>query len=68
MSRIGKKPIEVPAGVKVAIDDCTVRVEGPQGKLEWTHRPELTSTNAEAAKQVVVTRQDDLATRRALHG
>ena len=34
MSRIGKKPIELPSGVKVAVDDASVRVEGPKGKLE----------------------------------
>lgn len=33
MSRIGKKPIEIPSGVKVAITDGHVRVEGPKGKL-----------------------------------
>ena len=33
MSRIGKKPISVPQGVKVAVEGATVRVEGPKGKL-----------------------------------
>jgi hypothetical protein len=33
MSRIGKKPIVVPPGVKVAVDGNTVNVEGPKGKL-----------------------------------
>ena len=33
MSRIGKKPISVPQGVKVALDGATVRAEGPKGKL-----------------------------------
>ena len=33
MSRIGKKPIPVPQGVKVAVDGSTVRAEGPKGKL-----------------------------------
>ncbi|MGE0724833.1 MAG: 50S ribosomal protein L6, partial [Alphaproteobacteria bacterium] len=33
MSRIGKKPIEVPAGVKISIKDGVVQVEGPKGKL-----------------------------------
>ncbi|MBZ0172517.1 MAG: 50S ribosomal protein L6 [Phycisphaerales bacterium] len=41
MSRIGKKPVAVPKGVKVAIADRTVSVEGPKGKLQWTHRPEV---------------------------
>lgn len=34
MSRIGKKPIEIPAGVKVELDGQTVRVQGPKGRLE----------------------------------
>lgn len=33
MSRVGKQPIKVPAGVKVDIKDSAVRVEGPKGKL-----------------------------------
>ncbi len=41
MSRIGKKPVEVPKGVKVAVNGATISVEGPKGKLEWTHRPEV---------------------------
>ncbi len=34
MSRIGKKPITIPAGVKVALTGKTVKVEGPKGKLK----------------------------------
>jgi large subunit ribosomal protein L6 len=34
MSRIGKKPIEIPTGVKVAINGQTIKVEGPKGRLE----------------------------------
>lgn len=41
MSRIGKKPVAVPKGVKVAVADRTVSVEGPKGKLAWSHRPEV---------------------------
>ena len=33
MSRIGKKPIEIPAGVTVTIDNNTVTVKGPKGEL-----------------------------------
>jgi large subunit ribosomal protein L6 len=33
MSRIGKKPIQIPQGVKVQLDGLTVRAEGPKGKL-----------------------------------
>ena len=41
MSRIGKIPVDVPAGVKISSTDCKVVVEGPLGKLEWEHRPEV---------------------------
>ncbi len=41
MSRIGKKPVTVPKGVKVSIADRTVKVEGPKGNLSFTHRPEV---------------------------
>ena len=34
MSRIGKLPIAIPAGVKVAIDPSGIRLEGPKGKLQ----------------------------------
>ena len=58
MSRIGKKPVPVPAGVKVAIDGQQVTVEGKLGKLEsrtppGSRRGRTTTT----AKSIVVTRQ-----------
>ncbi|MBN1908544.1 MAG: 50S ribosomal protein L6 [Pirellulales bacterium] len=68
MSRIGKKPIDLPNGVKVSIAERTVTVEGPLGKLQWEHRPEITVTLDEEKKQVVCTRQDDERENRALHG
>ena len=40
MSRIGKQPVAIPAGVKVAVADGKVKVEGPKGKLEFTAPPE----------------------------
>ncbi len=68
MSRIGKKPVHVPAGVKVKIADRTVTVEGPLGKLQWEHRPEISVAYDEPAKRVDVTRRDDERQSRALHG
>lgn len=50
MSRIGKKPVTVPAGVKIAIKDRTVNVEGPKGKLSLTHPAEVQVTWAESEK------------------
>lgn len=41
MSRIGKKPVAVPSGVKVSLAGRTVQVEGPKGKLQFEHREEV---------------------------
>lgn len=68
MSRIGRKPIAVPADVKVHVADRVVTVEGPLGKLDLTHRPEVTVEFDAAAKQIVVTRGNDERISRALHG
>ena len=68
MSRIGKKPIPLPAGVKVAIDGRKVRVEGPKGKLEWEHRREVSVKLDEAGKELVVDRANDERPARAYHG
>lgn len=68
MSRIGKNPVPVPAGVKVQLDGRTIQIEGPKGKLDFTFRPEVTVRYDEAAKQVVVERQSDERLPRALHG
>jgi large subunit ribosomal protein L6 len=68
MSRIGKKPVQVPAGVKVQIADRTVTVEGKLGTLAWEHRPEVSVAFDEAAKVLNVTRRDDERQSRALHG
>jgi len=68
MSRIGKKPIVVPDAVKVTVSGRTVSVEGPVGKLSWTHRPEVSVELAGGAKTVLVTRGSDERLSRALHG
>ena len=66
MSRIGKKPIAIPAGIKVAVTDQTVQVEGPQGKLSWEHRPEVKV--AVDGESIVVSRDNDDRESRAFHG
>jgi len=66
MSRIGKLPIAVPAGVKVQVSDGQVRVEGPKGVLERRLRPEVGV--AVEAGRVVVTRRNDSRQARSLHG
>jgi large subunit ribosomal protein L6 len=68
MSRIGKKPVAIPSGAKVAVEGRTLKVEGPKGKLEWEFRPEVSVAVDEKKKEVVVSRNGDDRTSRALHG
>ena len=66
MSRIGKKPVPLPRGVKVDVAGQTVNVAGPKGKLSWA-LPEAISAAVEK-DEVVVRRPDDLPRNKALHG
>jgi large subunit ribosomal protein L6 len=68
MSRIGKKPVAVPEGVKVQLVDRAIGVEGPKGKLQWEFRPEVSVAFDEQAKTLTVSRRDDERLSRALHG
>jgi large subunit ribosomal protein L6 len=68
MSRIGRKPVPVPGGVKVQIADHRITVEGPKGKLEWQYRPEVDVAYDAEAKSLTVSRQNDERLSRALHG
>jgi large subunit ribosomal protein L6 len=68
MSRIGKQPVVVPAGVKIKVADGKVWVEGPRGKLELPYHPNMRVVYDEQAKAVQVTRPDDERQNRALHG
>ncbi|HUT59552.1 MAG TPA: 50S ribosomal protein L6 [Phycisphaerae bacterium] len=68
MSRIGSKPIPIPDGVKVSLSGRTVTVEGPLGKLSWTHRDEVSAKVDDAARSVVVTRKGEERVHRSLHG
>ena len=68
MSRIGKKPISIPDGVKVSVSQREIAVEGKLGKLVWTHRPELQVDVDKDSNSVRVTRSDDTREKRALHG
>jgi len=68
MSRIGKQPVVYPAGVKIAIADGTVRVEGPKGKLELPYHPNMAVQHDDKARTIQVTRPDDERQNRALHG
>ena len=68
MSRIGTKPIDILDGVKLSVDGRQVSVEGPKGKLQWEHRPEVAVEIDEDGKQIVVKRFREDKTSRALHG
>jgi len=66
MSRIGRKPIPIPKGVEVVIDDNTVIVKGPKGTLQQRVDPSLTVQRENGVVQVL--RPDDEREHRALHG
>ena len=66
MSRIGRKPIAIPAGVTVTVDGNNVTVTGPKGTLNSTVNPAM-KVAVEGAT-VVVSRPDDDAKSRSLHG
>lgn len=67
MSRIGKKPIEIPAGVEIKISDKNVvEVKGPKGTLTTEISPELKLTMED--NQLVVERPNDSKKIRELHG
>jgi large subunit ribosomal protein L6 len=66
VSRIGKKPISLPAGVKVTVDGNTVTVQGSKGTLIQT-LPEGITINQED-NQLLVQRADDSKQQRAFHG
>jgi large subunit ribosomal protein L6 len=68
MSRIGRKPVVVPANVKVAIAERTIQIEGPKGKLSFSHRPEINLKYDDSKRQIQVDRSDDERLSRSLHG
>ena len=66
MSRIGKQPIAIPAGVEVKVDGSTVTVKGPKGTLTNTFHKDI---KIELNDGVInVTRPSDVAEHRSLHG
>ena len=66
MSRIGKAPIAIPAGVTVKVDGNTVTVKGPKGELTETVNPDITVKVEDG--HVVLTRPSDDREHRAMHG
>ena len=68
MSRIGRKPIVIPAGVEVKVDEAehTITVKGPKGTLHSKYHP-LMNVNIEG-NEILVTRPNDEKEARSLHG
>ncbi len=66
MSRIGKLPINIPAGVTVTIKDNVVTVKGPKGELSQEINPNITV--AVEGAEIKVSRPDDERQNRSMHG
>jgi large subunit ribosomal protein L6 len=68
MSRIGKKPVPIIAGVKINVAGQHVKVEGAKGKLELDVHPLIGVAYDDGKKELVVTRPNDEKPTKALHG
>ncbi|MDO8550429.1 MAG: 50S ribosomal protein L6 [Ignavibacteria bacterium] len=66
MSRIGKKPIEIPKGVTITKNGNIVKVKGPKGELETRFHLKMSVEVKDS--EIVVTRPDDSKENKALHG
>jgi large subunit ribosomal protein L6 len=68
MSRIGKKPVPVAAGIDVTVNEQLVKVKGPKGELSLNAHPSMTVEFDGASREIKVTRPNDQRQNRALHG
>ena len=66
MSRIGNKPVVIPAGVTLDLKDNTVTVKGPKGELTYTFNQNISLEQREG--EVVFTRPDDSKENKTIHG
>ena len=66
MSRIGKKPIEIPKGVTVNLEGHLIKVKGPKGELQRNIHPTIKTEIAEG--EIKFIRPNELKESRALHG
>jgi large subunit ribosomal protein L6 len=66
MSRIGKKPIDIPAGVDIKLLDNLIKVKGPKGELQWSLPSGARASMTD--NKILVERENDLKKNKALHG
>jgi len=66
MSRVGKKPIEIPKGVDVSVESGEITVKGPKGQLSWNY-PDKIKVLVNGST-IVVERTDNSRIERSLHG
>ena len=66
MSRIGKKPVEIPKGVTINLDGQVIKVKGPKGELHRTIHPAIKAEIVES--EIKFSRPDNLKESRSLHG
>lgn len=66
MSRIGKLPVTIPAGVTCELSGSHLKLKGPKGTLERTFHPDVTVKHS--GSELTVTRRNDEPNQRALHG
>ena len=68
MSRIGKKPLPVPAKVTVTISDGRIKVKGPKGEIEQKINESASVTYDEGRREIRIERKSDSRQARAVHG
>ncbi|MEZ6142248.1 MAG: 50S ribosomal protein L6 [Zavarzinella sp.] len=68
MSRIGRLPISIPAGVTVTINERTITIKGAKGTLTMEHHPGIQVKHDSAKNEIVVIRPDEDRLSRSLHG
>jgi large subunit ribosomal protein L6 len=66
LSRIGKKPVEIPKGVNINLEGQVIKVKGPKGELHRTIHPAIKAEIVES--EIKFSRPDDLKETRSLHG
>jgi len=66
VSRIGKKPVEIPKGVTISLEGQVIKVKGPKGELQRTIHPTIKAEIVDS--EIKFSRPDDLKESRALHG